>query len=139
MSTRLFSILQSASSTMEMQQVEAPSPAVMMVVGLIFLGLLLVTLAAVWKIFTKAGEPGWAVIVPFYNLAVMMKVSGKPWWWFLLLLIPVVGIVIAILQCVGLAKNFGKGTGFAIGLILLSPIFILILGFGSAQFQGTKG
>jgi len=139
MNTHLLSILQSASSTMEMQQVEAPSPAVMMVVGLIFLGLFLVTIAAVWKVFAKAGEPGWAVLVPFYNLAVGMKVSGKPWWWFLLLFIPVVGIVIAILQCVGLAKNFGKGTGFAVGLMLLSPIFILILGFGSAQFQGTKG
>lgn len=135
MSTHLLSILQSASSSIEMQQVEAPSP----IVGVIALVAIVIMIAAVWKVFTKAGEPGWAVLVPIYNIVVLLKVSGKPWWWLFLFLIPFVGFIIAILQCVGLAKNFGKGTGFAIGLILLGPIFYMILGFGSAQFQGTKG
>lgn len=135
MSTHLLSILQSASSSIEMQQVEAPSP----IVGVIALVAIVIMIAALWKVFTKAGEPGWAVLVPIYNIVVLLKISGKPWWWLFLFLIPFVGFIIAILQCVGLAKNFGKGTGFAIGLILLGPIFYMILGFGSAQFQGTKG
>jgi hypothetical protein len=92
--------------------------------------------AAGWKIFTKAGEPGWAAIIPIYNVIVLLKIAGKPAWWIILLLIPVVNFVISILVAAGLAKNFGKGTGFVVGLVLLPFIFYLILGFGSAQYHG---
>jgi hypothetical protein len=103
------------------------------------IGLLVAVLviAGLWKVFTKAGKPGWAAIVPIYNLIVLFQIAGKPVWWLVLLFIPVVNIVIMILAWVAVAKAFGKGTGFAIGLILLSPIFIPMLGFGNAQYQGA--
>jgi uncharacterized membrane protein YoaK (UPF0700 family) len=88
-----------------------------------------------WKLFVKAGEPGWASIIPIYNAIVMLKIAGKPLWWFLLYLIPIVNIVIAIIVTVALAKNFGKDVGFAVGLILLPIIFYPILAFGSAQYH----
>ena len=136
MSSLLLPILQAASSAMEIQPMPEPPSTLSLLIGLAFI---VVMIAAMWKVFTKAGEPGWAVLVPFYNFIVLLKISGKPWWWLLLCLIPFVNFIIFILTYVGLAKNFGKGVGFAIGLILLSPIFFPILGFGSAQFQGTKG
>jgi uncharacterized protein DUF5684 len=106
--------------------------------GAIF-GLLvgILVIAGMWKVFTKAGKPGWAAIIPIYNLIVLLQIAGKPLWWILLMLIPVVNIVIAILIWVGIAKAFGKGTGFAIGLLLLSPIFVPILGFSDARYVGT--
>jgi hypothetical protein len=91
-------------------------------------------IAAWWKIFSKAGQPGWAAIIPIYNCIVWCKIVGRPAWWVLLLLIcfPIFFIILSI----DLAKSFGKGIGFAIGLILVSIIFFPILGFGSAQYQG---
>ncbi|PTL83875.1 DUF5684 domain-containing protein [Vitiosangium sp. GDMCC 1.1324] len=105
-----------------------------MLVGLAF-GVLFVI--AMWKIFTKAGEPGWAAIVPIYNAVVMLKIAGKPVWWLVLFFIPLVNFVAIILTYVGFAKAFGKGPGFAAGLIFLSPIFFLILAFGDAQYVGA--
>lgn len=134
MSTHLLSILQSASSSMEIQQVEAPSP----IAGIIGLVVVIALIAAVWKVFSKAGEPGWAALVPFYNLYVLLKISGKPAWWLILFLIPFVNFIIAILAYIGLANNFGKGAGFGLGLVFLPFIFFPILGFGSAQYQGPK-
>ena len=87
-----------------------------------------------WKIYTKAGQPGWAVLIPIYNLIVMLKIIGKPWWWLFGFLIPFVNFVVMILMAVNLAKVFGKGTGFAVGLILLSFVFYPILAFGDAQY-----
>ena len=92
-------------------------------------------IAAWWKIFSKAGQPGWAAIIPIYNLYVWCKIVGRPWWWILLMLIPLVNFIILIILFIDLAKSFGKGIGFAIGLILLSIIFFPILGFGSATYQ----
>nr|WP_218033066.1 DUF5684 domain-containing protein [Brevifollis gellanilyticus] len=139
MSTLLLSILQSASSSaeldMQMQQVEAPSP-IAMVIGLAFIVILI---AALWKVFTKAGEPGWACLVPFYNIIVLLKISGKPLWWIILFIIPFVNFIIAILVSIGLAKSFGKGAGFGIGLALLGFIFYPILAFGDARYQGPQG
>jgi hypothetical protein len=107
------------------------------VVPLLIVGLFgLVMIAALWKIFTKAGQPGWAAIIPIYNTIVLLKIAGKPTWWIVLFLIPIVSFVMLILTYVGLANNFGKGGGFAVGLVLLSPVFIPILGFGSAQYRG---
>ena len=106
---------------------------------LIWLALVVAVIAGAWKMFAKAGEPGWAVLVPIYNLIVLMKIAGKPAWWFLLLLIPLVGIVVSIMVCISLAENFGKSTGFGIGLALLGFIFVPILGFGDAVYQGGAG
>jgi hypothetical protein len=89
-----------------------------------------------WKIFTKAGQPGWAILIPFYNIYIMLKIAGKPGWWLILLLIPLVNFIIMILMIVGIAQNFGKGTGFILGLIFLTPIFIPILALGDATYTG---
>lgn len=93
--------------------------------------------AAMWKVFTKAGKPGWAAIIPIYNCIVLLAIAGKPAWWLVLLLIPIVNLVIFILMYVALAEKFGKGGGFAMGLLFLSFIFFPILGFGGAQYQGA--
>ena len=102
-------------------------------------GLLVAVLviAGMWKVFTKAGKPGWAAIIPIYNTIVLLQIAGKPVWWFLLFFIPIVNIVIAVMVMIAIAKAFGKGTGFALGLLFLSPIFIPILGFSNAQYVGT--
>jgi hypothetical protein len=94
----------------------------------------LVVLIGFWKVFTKAGKPGWASIIPIYNLIVLLEIIGKPMWWIVLFLFcGPIGWIMASLE---LAKVFGKEIGFAIGLILLSPIFVPILGFGSARYVG---
>jgi hypothetical protein len=104
-------------------------------VGLAFFVFFVVTM---WKIFSKAGEPGWAAVIPIYNYLVLLKIVGRPWWWLLLFLIPIVNIVLAIIVVVDLAKAFGKGGGFAVGLIFLGIIFFPILAFGSSQYVGQK-
>jgi hypothetical protein len=113
-------------------QGQAPSP-VSMIIGLLIALLLIV---AMWKVFTKAGQPGWASIIPIYNLYIWCKIVGRPGWWIILMLIPFVNIIIGIILCIDMAKSFGKGAGFGIGLALLGIIFVPILGLGSAQYQG---
>jgi hypothetical protein len=98
-----------------------------------------IVIIALWRVFEKAGKPGWAAIIPIYNYVVLLEIVGKPVWWIILLFIPFVNLIIAIILMLELAKSFGKGTGFGIGLILLSPIFLLILGFGDAQYVGPGG
>ena len=91
-----------------------------------------------WRIFTKAGKPGWASIVPIYNIIVLLEIVGKPWWYLLLLFIPIVNIVILIMVMIALAQVFGKSGGFAVGLIFLSLIFMAILAFGDAKYLGPQ-
>ena len=90
-----------------------------------------------WTVFVKAGQPGWAAIVPLYNVIVLLKIAGKPLWWFLLMLVPLVNIIVVFIVAIAIAKNFGKGTGFGVGLALLGPIFYPILAWGGARYQGT--
>jgi hypothetical protein len=104
---------------------------------LLWLAVGLVMLIGCWKVFTKAGQPGWAVLIPIYNIFVMLKVAGKPGWWTILMLIPFVNIVVGIIALVALCARFGKGAGFAVGTIFLPWIFIPILGFGSAQYSAA--
>lgn len=113
------------------RQEEAPNP-VALVIQLVIIAL---TLAGMWTTFAKAGKPGWACLVPIYNLFVMLQIAGRPWWWLLLFLIPIVNFVIAIVVAIDIAKNFGKGAGFGIGLALLPFIFYPILGFGESQYR----
>lgn len=103
---------------------------------LLVLVIAVVVIAGTWKVFTKAGQPGWAAIVPFYNQYILCKIVGRPGWWVILLLIPYLNIIFIIIIMLDLAKSFAKGVGFAVGLILLGFIFMPILGFGSAQYQG---
>ena len=113
-------------------QGKPPGP-VATIVGLLIALFLIV---AMWKVFTKAGHPGWAAIIPIYNCYIWCKIVGRPGWWVILLFIPFVNFIIAIILCIDMAKSFGKGAGFGIGLALLGFIFLPILGFGSAQYQG---
>jgi len=105
--------------------------------SLICLALAVLIIAAFWKVFTKAGQPGWAAIIPIYNIVVWLRIAGRPGWWIILLLIPIVGAVIAIVVSIDLAKKFGKGAGFGLGLALLGFIFYPILAWGSAQYSGA--
>jgi hypothetical protein len=106
-------------------------------VGIFYLAVVVVLgIIPVWRIFSKAGKPGWAAIVPIYNIYMFCKICGRPGWWLLLCLVPIVNFVIAIILCIDLAKAFGKSSGFAIGIILLSIIFIPILGYGKAAYIG---
>ena len=105
---------------------------------IVILVIVVFIIASLWKVFTKAGEPGWAAIIPIYNTIVMLKIVGRPLWWLVLMLIPLVSLVIGIIVCIDLAKSFGKGAGFGIGIILLGFIFVPILAFGDARYVGPS-
>lgn len=104
---------------------------------IVMLVICVIMIVAMWKLFTKAGEHGWASIIPFYSNYVLFKIAMGNGWLFLLLLVPIVNIVMEIMIWFKLAKAFGKGVGFGFGLLFLSPIFILILAFGSADYVGA--
>lgn len=120
--------------------------AIFVVYMIIVVAMVALQIIAMWKIFTKAGEEGWKSIVPVYNLITLYKISGiSPWLLFIYFatFIPFIGLiaifVLTIFQIIALAKSFGKGTGFIFGLIFLSPIFYMILGFGNAEYIGPNG
>jgi hypothetical protein len=109
-----------------------------LIVLLFYLAVLVLIVAGLWRVFTKAGQPGWAAIIPIYNVYVLTQIAGKPGWWVLLYFVPIVSIVIAIIVTAGVASNFGKGVGFTIGLILLPFIFYPVLGFDGSTYGGVK-
>jgi len=108
-------------------------------IALAYVAIFLLMIASGWKIFSKAGKPGWASIVPFYNTIVLLEIVGEPWWWLLLMLIPYLNFIILILIIHKLSLSFGKGVGFTLGLILLFFIFLPILAFGDAKYLGPGG
>src|SRR5258705_12355820 len=112
-----------------------PSP-VSIIFGLLIALLIIV---AMWKVFTKAGQPGWAAIIPIYNIYIMTKVAGKSGWWVLLCFIPIVNLIIIIWLYNMISKSFGHGEGFTAGLVFLGIIFWPILGFGSSKYLGPYG
>jgi len=107
------------------------------VFGIIWLVCVVVLIVAMWKVFTKAGKPGWAALIPIYNIIVLLEIAGKPLWWIILFLIPLVNFIAWILVSIAVAEKFGKGTGFGLGLAFLPFIFLLVLGLGSAQYHRT--
>lgn len=102
---------------------------------IVWLAIAILMIASMWKVFVKAGKPGWAAIIPIYNFVVLCEIAGKPAWWVVLLFIPVVNFIIIIILSIALAKKFGKGTGYGLGLAFLGVIFYPMLGFGSAQYD----
>ena len=112
--------------------------------GVFFLSILFVLAVAVfsivimWRIFEKAGEHGWAAIIPFYQNYVLFKITWGQGWLFLLLFLPIVNIVTCIITMIKLAKAFNKDGAFAVGLIFLNIIFLAILAFGEARYSGVK-
>jgi hypothetical protein len=109
------------------------------ITSIIYLAVLVLTIVAMWKVYTKAGEEGWKSIIPIYNVIVLLKIVGRPWWWILLMLIPLVNFIVLIVVYNDLSKSFGHGLGFTLGLIFLGTIFMLILGFGSSRYVGPGG
>ena len=116
----------------------------MTVVSFVSLAIAIVQIIAMWKVFTKAGEKGWKCLIPIYNNVILFRIAGlSPWLIlaYLAVVIPVVGTFIVlgltIYLAYNLAKSFGKGAGFTVGLVLLAPIFYMILGFGSAEYVGN--
>lgn len=104
---------------------------------LVYLAIIVAVVAGMWKAFEKAGKPGWAAIIPIYNLYVMIKISDNAWWWLILFFIPLLNIVAAFKINIDVAKVFGQGIGFGIGLALLGVIFWPLLGFGDYEYQGA--
>ena len=115
------------------------------------IGILIVVYVAIYIIFAlgmygsfkKAGEPGWAAFIPFYNWWVIVKISGRPqsWFWFIFLnVIPFVGwigfLVVAIIVLNDVSRSFGHGGAFTVGLVLLGPIFWYILWLGPSRYLG---
>jgi len=103
---------------------------------LFYLAVIVAVIAGWWMMFVKAGEAGWKSIIPIYSFIIILKIVGREPWWVILMLIPIVNFVIWIIVALDLAKSFGRGTGFGIGLAFLSPIFALMLGFGSDTYKG---
>jgi hypothetical protein len=104
--------------------------------ALITLAVVALVFVSLWKVFEKAGKPGWAGIVPIYNMIVLLEIVGRPLWWVVLLLVPCVGIVVGFLLCIDVAKAFGQSPAFGIGLALLPFVFFPLLAFGDARYVG---
>jgi hypothetical protein len=110
----------------------------MLVYMLFWIAIVAILVIAMWKIFAKAGKPGWAAIIPIYNMLVFLEIIGRPWWWLLLMFIPFVNFVIGIVVAIDLGKAFGKDAGYSIILLwLFSLIGYLILGFGKDKYLGA--
>ena len=105
----------------------------------IYIAILVLYIASIWTIFNKAGQPGWACIIPIYNIIVYLRVVGKPWWWLFLFMIPYVNLIWVIWALNMLSKSFGKSEGFTVGLFFLSFIFLPILAFGDNKYLGPAG
>ena len=121
-----------------MEELVAQIMAAVAGMGIFLLVIFAFLIVCRWKIYTKAGKPGWACIVPIYNIIVLLEVIKKPLWWIILLLIPLVNLIILLIMMIELAKVFGKGAGFGLGLIFLGPIFLAILAFGDAKYVGGE-
>jgi len=108
------------------------------VIFLVFLAVVVLMLVSAWKVFTKAGKPGWAVIIPIYNLVVMLQIAKLPIWTVVLFFVPVVNAIWAIYMTSRVAHLFGKGGGFTLGMIVLPFIFYPILAFGKSVYTDKE-
>ena len=116
----------------------AAASGVSAVYVILSLAISVLTLVAMWKLFVKAGKAGWKCLIPFYNTYCLYHIAWGNGWLFLLMFVPCVNVVVGIMMLFKLAKAFGQGTGFGFGLLFLNTIFILILGFGSAEYVGPQ-
>jgi hypothetical protein len=103
---------------------------------IVYFAILVLVIAGWWKMFEKGGEAGWKALIPIYNIYILLRIVGREGWWVILFLIPIVNVVVAIVVSIDLAKSFGRGSGFAVGLIFLPFVFAPILGFGSDTYRG---
>jgi hypothetical protein len=106
----------------------------------LMLAMTVVLIVGLWKVFAKAGQPGWACLIPIYNLYILLKIAGRPGWWILLMIIPVVNIVVSILVAIDVAKAFGQSAAWGVVLLfLLCGFGYLLLGLGSYRYIGPGG
>ncbi len=119
-------------SSSEISNEAAIAVGMMVTVFLIFYFIIaVICIVSVWRLFTKAGKPGWAAIVPVYNQIVMLQVAGRPVWWVLLMMfVPIFQVWVAIVAAIDFAKSYGKSTGFGVLVALLPFIGLPILAFG---------
>jgi hypothetical protein len=143
MNTSIASLLAQASGNEE--AVAAGIAAFIAAFAFVFIAIAVVVTIGMWKTFAKAGQPGWAVLVPIYNIIVLLRVAGLPWYWVFapfVAIIPILGWIAYIVWIVWIhhriSTRFGQGVGFTIGLTLLGPIFWLILGFGSSKYVAEQ-
>lgn len=120
---------------MESEGISAAGLAFAGLIGLFAFAFSILMIISMWKIFTKAGKPGWASLIPIYNLIVCLEIGRKPMWWIFLFLIPFANFVAAFVLLQGVAEAFGKGIGFTLGLMFLPFIFFPLLAFGDARYQ----
>lgn len=106
--------------------------------GVVWLAIVVVVLAGYWRVFAKAGRPGWACLIPIYNVVTLLHITGRSGWWILGMCVPLLNLFVVIRLVFELAGAFGRGIGFGIGLLLLSPIFVPVLGFGGSQYVGRS-
>lgn len=104
------------------------------------------TIVGMWKMFEKAGEPGWPALIPFYDSYKLCEICmGNPWYWLRLfvVVVPIVGWIAAIYFAYQMYKavalSFGKPESWSWGLLFLSPVFMCMLGFGDAEYYGPNG
>jgi hypothetical protein len=103
--------------------------------GLFGLLVAVAIIAGMWKLFEKAGKPGWAAVVPIYNIIVLLEIVGRPLWFVVLFFIPCANFVAMVMVSMDVARKFGQGVGYAVGLIVLPFIFYPMLGFGDARYN----
>lgn len=108
----------------------------LILISIVLIPFIIIPIISFWKIFEKAGEPGWAALIPIFNLITLMKIIEKPWWWALLCIIPYLGMIWFIWSHNLMVKRFGKTESFTAGIIFLAPIFLPILAFGNSKFIG---
>ena len=102
-----------------------------------FIGVFVLAFAGMWKMFEKAGNPGWTSLIPVYNMILLVRMAGKPDIWILYMFIPFANIIFGILVVMDVAKKFGQSSAFGLGMIFLPMIFYPILGFGDARYLGV--
>ena len=112
--------------------------AFLLVFWLVLLALVIVTIAGIWKTFEKAEKPGWGAIVPVYNTYLLLKVGGNSGWWLLALLVPILSFFVALKMMIDVARQFGQGIGFGLGLGFLGFIFFPLLGFGEYTYDAPE-
>ena len=122
------------------ETVEAPSIdglAIAIICALVAISVVL-TLVGGWRIFQKAGEPGWASLIPLYNLFVVLRIVGAPGWWAVLFLVPAVNFIMSLIVTWRLARAFGQGVVGCLALALLPVVMIPVLGCGSARYRSLE-
>lgn len=104
----------------------------------IFYPIILLLAVSLWKIFEKAGQNGWAALIPFYNIFIFLRIIQKPWWWFILFFIPYLGFIWILWGWIRMAKRFGKSSLYGVAIVCLSVVFIPLLAFGKQEYKAIE-